>query len=445
MEQKHFMETGINLKQPIMRREKYSTYTPEQFFNKSGREIAYVETPERFEQLQEGKDYSVLTENRQVQSSQNWKDCLVFVNPVIGETTLDVQTPHWRSITFEDVNATVKLNNGSSAQYYAANTKGVGFLKKTDGGIGDGIESFKTWTPKKGDLPDEELHHKILGLAPKGEFITPYGSMVDNTLAYTEDGMRTELHWGTVELKTIYYQGEPQSIAALRKQGVIPKDPTFIPCMGVRLFRTNTRVQELTEEGSYKTDMLWMHTIDVFNRETTDSSLDIPLITPDGKNISILLRVWAERIIKNLSVLATLEMRHSFLHSANITLAAEFADVQTTTPLEHISYPYNEKIDGLPVAMIKDMRDALFVIKILVQSAKKKYRLPSQFEEELAKHLIHEYMAACSNSDTSIVQAASTWMERMVHGMFIQKKKLSPPVSFKYGNNLKQIIQSWQI
>ena len=127
------------------------TPDPERFGGTKGRQIDLPANPEQFSLLEKGRDYSIIKKNDRVTADRPLEDFFVFVNPAGGDIERTVYPPHWRSITAEGHRATtrirIKKDKGFTDEdipFYAANTKGVGFLKPTAESID--FDAYQSWT-----------------------------------------------------------------------------------------------------------------------------------------------------------------------------------------------------------------------------------------------------------------------------------------------------------
>jgi len=352
---------------------------PDEYYDIKGRELEGLpEKTERFSGLDWGEDLADIKINSNVTSDHDPRGYCVFVNSSGGEKRLPVRPPHWRTVTHETMATTefttLSGNKRITEPFFEANVKGVGFLKPSI--TGAPLDEYDTWTPSSRPEHPAWSHYHVLGIAPREEFKLPGGGRHHNDIcAYTQHvhraGLRTELYWLTAEMKNVYYKGQKRSVEELRQEGVLPRAGIneFIPYIGVRLLKTNDRIAEASDSEERRRSIFERafeahrrearfydenaHQLDMGNRE-------------DQKQF---MMDFFMRMGKNMAVLLNESLVHNFLHSANITMAAELADVSTLTycsSLDDIPRKH-----GMPEGHIKDMRDVVYSLKKLLTGAKR--------------------------------------------------------------------------
>lgn len=371
---------------------------PDEFAALKGREIAGLPVrKETFLVLAPGRDYEGAQLNSSVESNCDWSRLIAFIYPGIDESqyddviSLDIKAPHWRSVSFtgkEPESAFVAKY--LSGYYFNANIKGCGFTKPS---VKEGhhLSQYETWTPTEARFGNNFVHFHTLGIAPGQEFLLSGlpvdfkdNSIVTFSKYLAESGIRTELYWSVVRLKKIPYQGEIYSVEQLKQIGVLPDYDDFEPHIGVRLFRTNTRIAEALDSEERRAS-IFHEALNVYGLERNmeqglvneygalindnpeeSKNLFDPLNKEDQKEFFM---NFCYRLGKNLGLLISDGFSHKGLHSANITMAAEYADIGTMTHLDCFSTADRKKYFGVHQAFLKDIRDSAFCIKLLRKAA----------------------------------------------------------------------------
>lgn len=359
------MNEGFNLDTPVV------VPTLEELDNVSGREIEGIESKqEKFLKLKEGEDFEVIQKNEKIVSDHDLADFMVFISPSTGEETKTVEAPHWRAINDSNVHSSIELNSESSVRtkeyFYGVSTKGIGYLKPTAKNIN--IEDYDSWTVDDKEGVNDR-GYKVLGLISKEEAVG--GSLIEKSERLVSLGLRTELYWGMSELKRIPYKGKLLTVDELRKLKVISPRKDYVPYEVVRLFKMNNRIAEASKSDERRTE-LFKNAFDVFNKEAKDKSLDLPEISignPDQEKI--FFAEFFKRMGKNMATLLNNGLDHGYMHSANVTLAAEIADVGTIDSWKQEKNAVNTKRYGdVRRAHLKDMRDMCYGIRMLLKAGK---------------------------------------------------------------------------
>lgn len=407
------------------------TPDPERFGQTKGREML-PSTKEKFKKLEAGRDYKLAQTNELVESEKKLDDCFVFVNPSGGDIMMDVHSPHWRTATFPDVHSTTRVRSVEGGQfidrklhYYAVNVKGCGFLKPSAEGIK--LEDYDTWT-KVDPKNEHDFGYQILGLAAKDEFLIV--DTMGKAHFLNQSGLRGEEYWGVAKLNYVYYKGQLTSIDDLRKKNVILKRRDYQPHMAVRLLKTNDRIAEATESEDRR-KKIFSDAFAVFNREVCDANLDLPEL--DIKNLDDQARFFNEffrRMGGNMAVLLNVGYIHYALHSANVTMAAEIADISIAQHWKNFrKYEnYSADYDGVRRGHLKDMRDIVYGLRKLLKGAKaaglnfgKKEDLVNSFMDGFDSMFKPKYVKEIQKTNPS---AARQWMEAILKSMVIENKRL---------------------
>lgn len=335
-----------------------------------GRDIAGLEPRlERFSHLELDRDVKRVVRNERVTSPYDLDRAFVFVNPTGGDVSLLVEPPHLRTITHSGIKAAYDGDHVRET-YYAANTKGVGYLKPTlKGGLP--LDAYDDWK-----RVDEYGRTGAYGFSDADDFYDPNGGPLWKSEFLTEAGLRTELFYAAGDLCRVYYKGKNVSVWELQRQGVLPSVREFSAKIGIRLLKTNTRIAEFKEADDDRARDLMAQAFEVFNRENADKELGFPqLVLGDPASERLYFRTFFERMGKNLAVFQNIGYIGWHLHSANVTLAAEVVD---TGAYMHASYydnpdSYDEFLRpyaGVRRGILKDMRDIAYGLKSLLAGAK---------------------------------------------------------------------------
>ena len=233
----------------------------------SGREIESVESrSEKFLHLEKGTDFEVRKKNGRVVSDRNLEDFIVFISPGSGTESKIVEAPHWRAINDSDVRSSIEISNPdgsvSKDHFYGVSTKGIGYLKPTVKGLN--IEDYDSWAVQDKEGVNDR-GYKVLGLISKEE--VEGGSLVEKSERLIGLGLRTELYWGTAELKRLPFRGQMMTINEMRDKNIISPKKTYTPYEVVRLFKMNNRIAEASQSDERRLE-LFKKAFDFFNLQT---------------------------------------------------------------------------------------------------------------------------------------------------------------------------------
>lgn len=356
-----------------------------------GREIEGLEPKlELFSPLDIDRDIELLKKNKEIVCDTDLRDLYVFLNPSGGERKLFVEAPHWRTVSHENIRAMYKSEQGPEF-YYTANTKGVGYLKPTLKLAKESIDNWDTWR-----RIDENGVEGAFGLSDKDDFYADDGDLVLKSKWLTNQGLRTELFSSFGKLKNMYFQGKLTPVRELRQKGVLPSQKLFVPHIGIRLMKMNTRIAEVKESNPERSKELFTKAFHIFNLENIHKNLGFPeLIAGDPQSEKIFFETFAKRMGKNAAVFQNLGYIGWQLHSANVTMAAEIIDIG---PYQHWKdYGEEEFIreyQGLRRGVWKDMRDIAYGLRFLTQAGSRNGMhipdaefLVSSFMDEFSKSL----------------------------------------------------------
>lgn len=388
-----------------------------------GREIRGLEPKlERFSRLQEGADYKLSFVNEYVHANENINDYLVFVNPSGGDISLEIVPPHWRTIT-APTQAYVKKDDNSKDYFFEANTKGVGYLKPSV--KGGSIDDYENWH-RQGFIEGE----RILGICSDlpGKRSAEKNANISERLINL--GLRTELYWGIAELKRLPFHGEMLTIGQLQERGVFMRTNNgrrVRPIEIVRLLKNNTRVEEayLADE---RRQQIFHHAFENYNTEAEalgEKELDVENQADQEKYFNSFCR----HIGSNIAILLNEGLSHGALHSSNITMSAEFADLE---PMVHWSQDtkisgWQEKYGGLRVAHLKDMRDAAYSLRRLFKAAREA-DLKTGSRENLVAAILEGFDAALDVAKAAGQGSEATdcrrWLAKIMERILVERGSL---------------------
>lgn len=392
--------------------------------NQKGREIRGLEPKEeKFSVLEENKDYVLSEVNSAIVSEYDPREFVVFVNPSNGNKSMTIVPPHWRTISapFEGYFA---KDDGEKEPFFTANTKGVGYLKPTV--KGGSIEEYDNWT-RYGFIEGE----RILGVyrAKPGGRSPENCTKLSNHLINA--GLRTEAYWSMADLKRIPYKGEMRTLKELNDLGVFPRKSaetnTLIkPAEIVRLLKTNTRIEEafLADE---RREQIFADAFDIYNREASINGEE-ELSIGNRQQEQEFFAEFSKRMGKNIAVLLNEGYSHGFLHSANITMAAEVVDLE---PMQYWSKDtkaggWKDVYDGLRLQHIKDMRDVVYGLRRLFNAAKEA-GLSTGTREDLARDFLDSFESNLSDDAVNHeidLEAAKTWMKKITDHVIVKRLNL---------------------
>ncbi|MBA3733057.1 hypothetical protein H0W91_01640 [Patescibacteria group bacterium] len=340
--------------------------------NFSGREIEGIESkPEKFLSLKEDDDFIIVKKNEGVVSDRKLTDFIVFISPSMGTETKIVEAPHWRAINDDNVHSSIEINapgNLPHVEYfYGVSTKGIGYMKPTAKGLN--IEEYDSWTVKDKEGVNDQ-GYKVLGLISKEE--AEGGTLIEKSEKLLALGLRTELYWGMAELKRIPFKGKMMTVDELREKKIISPRKDYTPYEVVRLLKMNNRIAEANQSEQRRLE-LFRKAFDVFNQETRDKDLLLPeIMLGDPAKEQIYFKEFFKRMAENMAILLNIGHDHGYLHSANVSLAAEIADVGTISPWQEEEDKDNlNKYSEVRRSHLKDMRDVCYGLKILIKAGKR--------------------------------------------------------------------------
>ncbi len=412
----------------------------------SGRTFEGVaERPEKFSTLEKGKDYELVRTNPAVETNQPIDKYFLFVNPSGGTETRLASPPHWRSVSTPDFSGSVRIEppnaEATHEPFFEANTKGIGYLKPSARGAS--VDEQNRWMVKD-NFGAERFGYKMLGLAKLGEFESTdeKPSLIDRSMHLLGAGLRTETYWGIAKLNNVIYKGQPTSIQELRDKRIITSRKTFEPALAVRLFKTNSRVEEAYRDDSRR-HALFDKAFDVYNKEQRAKHSEDPRELHRGniREEREFFATFCERMGTNLAVLFNEGIHCLYLHSSNITLAAEIADIGTMANYrDEKQKDFVKKHGGVRFGHLKDTRDIMYTLRYLSQAARAdglhtstREALYNAFMKGFRDTLDPEQLR---QRDTD-PQKADAWVSQIAETVLVRRERLVPLVSYE--------IEDWPI
>jgi len=418
----------------------------------SGREIEGLESKlVSFSVLEKGRDYDITESNERVHSEHQPEEYFVFINPKKGTEQKMVNAPHWRTISSEaKTTVDVRYNNGTelvnrSEPFYVVNTKGVGYLKDILKDMD--FDERNTWIKKTswGEFFGPEGNIRLLGLAASLEF----DDIIQKSQFLLENGLRTEAYWAIGNLHNVYYKGELTSIQELRDENVIIKRKDNKPAEALRLLKTNNRIEEAMLALPERRMEIFRNAFDVYNQEKADKgSTDQPLSIEEKYDQRKFFADFFERMGSNMAVILNLGYYFGGLHSSNISMAAEVADIG---PADHWSLEKDnlfvcKDYNGVRRGHLKDMRDIAHSLRRLVRAARG-LDLHTGSPESLVKSFMDGFDQRLTSKKIKEIQkndpeAMRKWMLAIINRLVVEKKRLP---GLLHDDELNVIENDWGI
>jgi len=388
------------------------------------------EVNEQFTSLEKGKDYLLIETNPEVKTEKKLEDYFIFINPSNGTETRKVTPPHWRTVTTPGFKGEVELESGKKDVFFEANTKGVGYLKPSS--MGDSLdEVYDTWIKKEEGEGEHLYNEKILGLADVESFkeVKDDDDLMQKTMHLARAGLRVEVYWGVAALIKAVYRGELVPIDDLREKGVIPKRRRFEPAMAVRLFKTNSRIEEAYRDSERRVP-LFKRAFQTFNEEEKAKNPEHPELLHIGnvEDEEKFFKTFAGRLGKNLAVLMNEGFYSLALHSSNITLAAEIADAESFKHHSKETEPtLREKYSGVRYGHIKDARDLAYDLRFLTKAGRdaglhtsKRVELCAAFMESFLASLDKESLKTQGTDPEKAIE----WVSKIFTAVITERQRL---------------------
>jgi hypothetical protein len=298
------------------------------------------------------------------------------------------------------------------------------------------LDDYKDWI-----RIDEYDYEGAYGMSGKDDFYSEDGDLVLKSKWLNEQGLRTELYYSFGKLKNAYYQGELVSVESLRAMGIIPNRKTFIPHIGIRLLKLNTRIAEVKESEPSRATELFKKAFEIFNQESQDRKLDLPkIVFGDPESEKIYFTEFFKRMGTNLAVFQNLGYIGWHLHSANTTLAAEIVDIGPYQPwsIDKNDDEFVKLHQGVRRGVWKDFRDTAYGLRYLIQAGKAvgmqvpdREVLIQDFMDAFLGALKDEYLHDEQVAKADLISACS----RVLNAVIVERKNLP---SLKHGGDVSE-------
>lgn len=363
-----------NIPQPQFEGYKRTKLDEEAIALEKGRLIEGVESVPVLLKSLDPSEYRIQHKNGDVQNNVGAKaeDFIYMIDNSEGmKVAVMGHAPHWRNVsTFLDTSWTDASHK--SHYFFEVSTKGIGMVKS------EVLEDYDYDTLKQVNEYGTNIN---LGHANKDDF-----SWTDDLVTFTQKlnsiGIRSELYWVIADVDKISYNGELYDLTDAKRQGLVHKGKENNPQIGVRLLRTNHRIEDYFKNNNpkEKRDML-LSVYDAFNKETALSGRDLPELNIENKDHQ---KTYFETVltqhIQNLALLINHGLTYYHMHSSNLTLMGEIVD---TAVVESINIneteqfkDFDEEYDtsartdmyrGVRIGYLKDIRDCITGIRFLLR------------------------------------------------------------------------------
>jgi len=206
--------------------------------------------------------------------------------------------------------------------------------------------------------------------------------LVSLTQKLNSIGIRSELYWAIADVNTVSYNGELYDLKDAKKQGIVHKEKDNNPQIGVRLLRTNHRIEDYFKNNNAqeKRGML-LSVYDAFNKETKLSGRDMPILDIENReHQKLYFETVLKQHIENLALLINYGLTYYHMHSSNLTLMGEIVDtaviesihINDTEPFQNLEGVYDtssrtDMYKGVRIGYLKDMRDCITGIRFLLR------------------------------------------------------------------------------
>ena len=374
-------ETGVTKSHDRPKVEGLPSYI-EHYKNQRGRLISGVPTKMLSLKRVPIEDINVKYHNKGIvdysgNAGDQYAEDYMYVLAEDGDVSLPGNAPHWRAINNDGKNEGrnngklfgYETKDGQTQYYFEVNTKGIGFIRR------EMVDCNDADTLKGVNENGVEINY---GLSWAADYDMFDGDLVTLTKKLTEQGVRTELYWSVAEVDAVPFNGRVLKTQEAKEKGVIHNDDTMNPSLGVRLLRSNYRVEEFAKCDEDRRVEILKSVFENFNKETEMTGRDVPKLTleeADGQEVYVTETV--KQYTKNLAVLINNAMTYMFMHSSNLTMMGEIVDMGAVmslkkTPRKQDNYDARFAFyDGIRMGHIKDMADLCYGVKSFVESLEK--------------------------------------------------------------------------
>ena len=285
-----------------------------------------------------------------------------------GDVYLPGDAPHWRAVNNTGKLFGYETKDGEMQYYFDVNTKGCGFIRR------ELVDCNDADTLKGVNENGVEIHY---GLSWDADYELYDGNLVKLTKDLTEQGIRTELYWGIAESDKVPFNGEVLDVKEAKDKGIIYKDNDMNPNIGVRLLRTNYRLEELNKSDEDKRlvirdTMLTNYAKEMKLKSGDDTAEELNM--NDIENQKRYVMDTLSQYTKNIALLINNAMTYMYMHPSNLTMLGEIVDMGVVISLNKVDKKYTDydarfgMFNGIRQGYIKDMTDLVYAIKIFLDT-----------------------------------------------------------------------------
>ncbi len=412
---------------------------------RGGRTIAGVNPHPVLLETLKPEDYQIVFKNQKIQADGNAQaeDFLYMIDNSDGTKNVVLgRPPHWRSVDTPG-HTSYPDESGIEHHYFDISTKGIGMVKG---------EVMKDNSPSSLKTRNEYGSTINLGHATREDFEWMY-DLVELTKRLTAIGIRSELYWVIAQVNKVSFNGELLNLDQARERGIVDASEQNRPYMGVRLLRSNRRIEEYveSENGKDKKDML-LAVYGAFNEEAKLEKRDTPQLQIDNpEHQRMYFDTMFKQHIKNLALLISHGLTYYHMHSSNLTLMGEIVDTAAVKSININKLPGFENDDisartnmyrDVRVGYMKDMRDCVLSLRKYWRAlGKDGYTTPTR--EEMMTMALETFQSNynpqkfATYDPTVDAEKICAVFEEIVRRQFVGRETLSPLKS--------NSIESWDL
>lgn len=352
----------------------------------SGRDIAGIESHPVLLSVLKPEEYKVSFRNENIASAVpgvTFEDFLYMIDNTkkIGVAVMG-EAPHWRNVATPG--DTVYTDEEGKKQYFfEVATKGIGMVKSE---VLDNYDYDSLATRNEYDVQIN------LGHSEQADYNMNEGDLIELDKRLIAMGIRSEMYWVIAKVDKVSFNGELYNVADAREQGIIHKNRQLNPYLGVRVLRTNHRIEEFAKGDDARRHDILLRVFDNFNKETRLTGRNVSELSPEkSEDLQKYFMVVCEQHITNLAKLVSNALVYYHMHSSNLTMMGEIVDTGVLAHIYHDNDPERiEDVGGIRVGYAKDMRDCVLGLRNLLR-ALSKYRNVSFNREEVASLIISTF------------------------------------------------------
>ena len=363
-----------NIPQPQFEGYKRTKLDEEAVALEKGRLIEGVESVPVLLRPLDPSEYTVAYKNETVRNDADAKaeDFIYMIDNSEGmKVAVMGRAPHWRNVS-TPLDTSWRDASGKPHYFFEVSTKGIGMVKS------EVLKDYDYDTLKQVNEYGTDIN---LGHANKDDFFW-MEDLVTFTQKLNSIGIRSELYWAIADVDMVSYNGELYDLKDAKKQGLVHKGKENNPQIGVRLLKTNHRIEDYFKNNNpkVKRDML-LSVYEAFNKETASSDRELPELDIENKDHQkIYFETVLSQHIQNLALLINYGLTYYHMHSSNLTLMGEIVDtavvesihINETEHFQDFEEEYNtshrtEMHKGVRIGYIKDIRDCVTGIRFLLR------------------------------------------------------------------------------